>query len=153
VKGQWKITGLVFRLSKVNSFEGGFTGLYKVTAGTVSYSESESGNCSYSASDTFALKKALPHPNPSAPLALDKDPLGRMITFGLIDVTRKLNVTETCLDPGGGPPATEQRQLELPTLFDAGETSWKPGRRLHHTRTNRENNRNETFSWSLKPGR
>ena len=153
VKAQWKITGLVFRLYKVNAFEGGYTGLYKVTAGKVSYSETESGDCSYSTSDSFALKKALPHPLTSVSLALDKDPLGRMTMLGLIDVTRKLNVTESCPDSEGGPPSTSQRQLHLPTLFDPGETSWRPGKRLHHKRTQREDNGKQTFSWTLKPGR
>ncbi|HEX6458404.1 MAG TPA: hypothetical protein VF032_05755 [Thermoleophilaceae bacterium] len=153
VKGQWKIGGLVFRLYKVSAFEGGFTGLYKVTAGKVSYSETESGDCSYSVSDTFALKKWLPHPLTSVSLALDKDPLGRMTTLGLIDVRRKLSVTESCADSQGGPPATEQRELQLPTLFDPAETSWKPGRRLHHRRSERQDNGKQTFSWNLKPGR
>lgn len=153
VKGQWKIAGLVFRLYKVSAFEGGYTGLYKVTAGKVSYSETESGDCSYSASDTFALKKELPHPLTSVSLALDKDPLGRLTMLGLIDVTRKLNATETCPDSSGGPPATEQRELQVPTLFDPAETSWKPSRRLHHKRTQREDNGKQMFSWNLKPGR
>ncbi len=153
VKSQWTITGLVFRLYKVTAFEGGYTGLYKVTAGTVSYSETETGDCSYSASDKFALKKALPHPLTSVSLALDKDPLGRMTMLGLIDVTRKLNVTETCPDSEGGPPSTSQRQLQVPTLFDPGETSWRPGKRLHHKRTQPEDNGKQTFSWNLKPGR
>lgn len=153
VKGQWTISGLVFRLYHVNAFEGGYTGLYKVTSGKVSYSETESGDCSYSAADTFSLKKALPHPLTSVSLALDKDPLGRMTTLGLIDVTRKLNVTESCPDSEGGPPSTSQRQLQLPTLFDPAETSWRPGKRLHHKRTQREDNGKQTFSWTLKPGR
>lgn len=153
VSAHWKITGLVFRLTKVQAFEGGFTGIYKVTRGTVSYGESESGSCSYTGSLKFRLAKAFPHPNPSMPLALDQDPLGRKTTLGLINVTPKLAVTESCPDPDGGPPATDARKLSLPTLFDPGEARWRPGRKLHHKRTLRGDDGKTTWSWNLKPGR
>ena len=153
VKARWKITGLVFRLTKVQAFEGGFTGIYKVTRGTVSYSETETGDCSYSTTDKFALKSALPHPNPSVPLALDQDPLGRKTILGLINVTRRIKTTETCPDPSGGPPISSPRTLSLPTVFDAGESPWRPGRRLHHTNRQRDRTAKTSWTWNLKPGR
>lgn len=153
VHGKWTIAGLVFRLTKVQAFEGGFTGLYKVTAGTVAYSETETGDCSYSTSTQFGLARALPRPNPSTPLALDVNPLGHRSTFGLINVNRQLSVTESCPDPDGGPASTETRKVDLPTLFDAGETSWSPGRHLRHTRTQKEDNGKESWSWNLRPRR
>jgi hypothetical protein len=153
VKAHWKITGIVFRLTKVQAFEGGFTGVYKVTRGTVSYSETETGTCTYSAGDKFGVAKALPHPNPSTPLALDQDPLGRKTILGLIDVSRKLKVTESCPDPNGGPPTTNDRTLAIPTLFDPGEKPWRPGRRLHQTNRVRDRSETDTWSWNLKPGR
>jgi hypothetical protein len=144
----------VFRLDTVQAFEGGFTGIYKVTRGTVTYSETETGNCSYSVSAKFGLKGALPHPNPSAPFALDKDPLGRMTMLGLLNVDRQFKATESCPDSEGGPPLTEQRTLEPPTLFDPGEAHWRAGRRLHHTRVERDGSRGKrTWTWNLKPGR
>ncbi len=153
VNAHWKITGLVFRLTRVQAFEGGFTGLYKVTRGTVSYSESETGSCSYTGSLSFALMSSLPHPNPSVPLALDQDPLGRKTMLGLINVTRKLDVTESCPQDDGSPPLTSTRKLPLPTLFDPGETPWRPGRKLHHRRSERSGDEQRTWAWSLKPGR
>src|SRR5690348_397423 len=51
IKSQWNVSGVVLRLTKVQAFEGGFTGLYKVTRGTVTFSETETGTCSYSAGD------------------------------------------------------------------------------------------------------
>jgi hypothetical protein len=153
VKGQWKISGVVFRLSKTQAFEGGFTGLYKITRGTVTYSETETGTCSYSAGDKFGVAKALPHPNPSVPMALDQDPLGRKTMLGLIDVTRKLKTTESCPDPDGGPPTMSTRTLALPTLFDPGEKGWRPGRRLHSSNRQTDRNAKTVWSWNLKPGR
>lgn len=153
VKAQWKIAGLVFRLTKAQAFEGGFTGLYKVARGTVSYSETETGTCTYSAGDKFGLAKALPHPNPSTPFALDQDPLGRKTILGLINVNRKLKTTESCPDPGGGPPITNTRELSLPTLFDPGEAHWSPGRRLRHTNRQRDRSTRLIWHWDLKPGR
>jgi len=153
VSASWKISGLVFRLTKVQAFEGGFTGLYKVTRGTVSYSESETGDCSYSGSLRFGLAKAFPHPNPSVPLALDQDPLGRKTMLGLVNVRPKLAVTESCPQDEGSPPVTTTRKLSLPTLFDPGESSWRPGRKLHHRRTERSGDEKRTWTWSLKPGR
>jgi hypothetical protein len=153
VKGQWKITKLVFRLTKVQAFEGGFTGIYKVTRGTVSYSETETGTCSYSAGDKFGLARALPHPNPSTPLALDQDPLGRKTILGLINVNRKIKTTESCPDPDGGPPTTTARTLALPTLFDPGEKRWRPGRRLHSTNRQTDRSSKQAWTWNLRPGR
>jgi hypothetical protein len=153
VKGQWKIAKLVFRLTKVQAFEGGFTGIYKVTRGTVSYSETETGTCSYSAGDKFGLARALPHPNPSTPLALDQDPLGRKTILGLINVNRKIKTTESCPDPDGGPPTTTARTLALPTLFDPGEKRWRPGRRLHSTNRQTDRSSKQAWTWNLRPGR
>src|SRR3954467_7425266 len=60
-------------------------------------------------------------------------PIGRKTILGLIDVTRKLDVTESCPDPNGGPATTNTRKLGLPPLFDPQESRWRPGRRLRHT--------------------
>lgn len=153
VTARWKVTQVVLRLTKVQAFEGGFTGLYKVTRGSVSYSETESGNCSYTATSTFGLARAIPRNGPSVPFALDQDPLGRRTMLGLINVNQKLKTTESCPDPNGGPPSTAQRTLSLPTLFDPGEKRWSPGRRLHRTNTQRDTNSKTSWTWDLKPGR
>jgi hypothetical protein len=153
VKGTWKISGVVFRLTKTQAFEGGFSGLYKVAHGNVSYTETETGDCSYTASAKFGLAGALPHPNPSVPFALDQDPIGRKTILGLIDVTRKLDVTESCPDPNGGPATTNTRRLGLPALFDPQESRWRPGRRLRHTVRQKDKGTSESWSWNLKPGR
>lgn len=153
VKATWKISGVVFRLTKTQAFEGGFTGLYKVAHGNVSYSETETGDCSYTASTQFGLAGALPHPNPSSSFALDQDPIGRKTILGLIDVTRKLDVTESCPDPNGGPTTTNTRKLSLATLFDSGEKPWRPGRRLHETNKRKDTGTSDSWSWNLKPGR
>jgi len=151
VKAQWKISGVVFRLTKVQAFEGGFTGVYKVTRGTVTYSETETGTCTYSAGDKFGLAQKVSHT--SVPFALDQDPLGRKTILGLINVGRKLKATESCPDPDGGPPTTSTLTLPLSTLFNPGEKRWSPGRRLHSS--NRETDRaaKTVWKWDLKPGR
>jgi hypothetical protein len=153
IKSQWKVSGVVLRLTKVQAFEGGFTGLYKVTRGTVTFSETETGTCSYSAGDKFGLAKAIPRNAASVPFALDQDPLGRKTMLGLINVNRKIKTTESCPDPDGGPPSTNQMTLPLPTLFDPGEKRWSPGRRLHRSNKQVDRSSKETWSWDLKPGR
>jgi hypothetical protein len=153
LKGDWKITGLVFRRYKVQAFEGGFTGLYKVTRGTVTYSETETGDCSYSASDKFGLAKAIGRNPPSVPFAPDQGPTGGRTIFGLITVNRKVKTTESCPDPNGGPPTTGSRTLSLPPLVDFGEKHWRPGHRIHGS--NRQTDRSEKtiWTWNLRPGR
>jgi hypothetical protein len=153
VKASWKITGLVFRLTKVQAFEGGFTGIYKVTRGSVSYSETETGDCSYSASDKFGLAKAIGRNPTSVPFAPDQDPLGHKTILGLIIVNRKIKTTESCSDPNGGPPTTSTRTLSLPTLVDFGEKGWRPGRRLHSRNGQTDRSEKTSWTWSLKPGR
>jgi hypothetical protein len=153
VKSQWKVSGLVFRLTKVQAFEGGFTGIYKVTRGTLSFSEIETGTCSYSAGDKFGLAKAIPRNAASVPLALDQDPIGRKTMLGLININRKIKTTESCPDPDGGPPSMTPLTLSFPTLFDPGEKRWSPGRRLHRTNKQADRATKETWTWDLKPGR
>ena len=151
VKGQWKITGVVFRLTKVQAFEGGFTGIFKVTRGTVTYNETETGTCTYSAGDKFGLAKKVSRT--SVPLALDQDPLGRKTILGLINVGRKLKTTESCPDPDGGPPTTNTLTLPLSTLFNPGEKRWRPGRRLHASNREADRGFKQVWKWDLKPGR
>jgi hypothetical protein len=151
VKAQWKISGVVFRRVKVQAFEGGFTGIYKVTRGTVTYNETETGTCSYSAGDKFGVAKKVSHT--SVPFALDQDPLGRKTILGLIDVNRKLKATESCPDPDGGPPTTNTLTLPLTTLFNPGEKGWRPGRRLHSSNRETDRTSKQVWSWDLKPGR
>lgn len=150
---KWKITGLVFRRYKAQAFEGGFTGLYKVTRGTVTYSETETGNCSFSASDKFGLAKAIGRNPTSVPFALDQNPIGHKTILGLIDVNRKVKTTETCPDPDGGPPTTNNLTLSLPTLVDFGEKGWRPGRRLHSGNRQTDRNVKTIWTWNLMPGR
>jgi hypothetical protein len=156
-KAQWTIRNVVFRLKKVGSFEGGWTGTYMPTHGTVTYSETSTGRCSHSVKGSFPIAKALPHPLISVPLALDKDPLGRFSVLGLLDVARKFRTTETCPDEFGGEPETNQIVVTPPTLFDPGETPWRPGRVIRGHRTLRdsssESKSTRRFSWNLKPGR
>jgi len=152
IKAQWKITGVVLRRYKVQPFEGGFTGIYKVTHGTVSYSETESGDCSYSATDKFGLAKAIGRHPTSTPFALDQNPLGHKTILGLIMVNRKVKTTESCADPNGGPATSETRTLALPTLVDFGEKGWRPGRRLHSRNKQSDRSEKTVWSWNLKPG-
>ena len=154
VKETWKVSGVGLRLQAIRPFEGGWQGLYKLTAGTVDFTATESGSCSFSAHDSFGLLKALPRPNPSIPLDLDTNPFGKRHLFGLITTERKLKTTETCPDPDGGEPSMSQRTLELPTLFDPGEKAWKPTGRLKGSNVSRDASSDfkstEVWSWDLK---
>jgi hypothetical protein len=157
IKADWTVKGLVFRLEHVRAFEGGWTGFYKVTAGTLSFSQTETGPCSYSVEASMPLAKSLPRPNPSAPLALDKNPLGKFYVLGLISPDKRLKTTETCTFPDGGEPDANPVEVEIPTIFDPGGSVWRPGRRLRGHRTVKDGfdevKRTKSLSWSLKPGR
>ena len=155
VKESWKVTGVVFRLYKTRAFEGGWTGMYKVTAGTVDFTASQVGPCTWNVHDSFGIVKSLPRPNPSVPLALDKNPLGSLHMLGLMDPERTLKTTETCPDPNGGEPFTDEQDVEVPTVFDPGEKNWKPGRRLKASHVVRDPysdpKTTQIWSWDLKP--
>jgi len=156
IKADWTVKGVVFRLQHVRAFEGGWTGFYKVTAGTLTYSETQTGSCSYSVKASMPLAKSLPRPNPSAPLALDKDPLGRFYVLGLISVDRTLKTTETCSYPESE-PTTEEREVGLPMIFDPTGSRWRPGRRIRGHRSADDSvdqtRSTRSWRWDLKPGR
>src|SRR6476469_5644990 len=60
VRETWTINGVRFKLEHVRFVENTWTGFYKVAGGTVTFSESETGSCSYSVDRTFALRPAMP---------------------------------------------------------------------------------------------
>ena len=160
-KSSWKLTGVVFRLYQVEAFEGGWTGLYKITAGTATWSQTETGTCSYSARDSFGIVKVMAKSTTSVPFALDRDPQGAYHILGRLDPDRMVTATETCPDPGGDGTATtttSDRQIDIPDLFDAGEKAWKPGRRLKGTFVQKipydryeKSSSTQSWSWDLKP--
>jgi hypothetical protein len=153
-RASWSITGVRFKLVHIRSAEGSWTGFYNVAAGTVSYSESETGPCSYSVTDKFALKPAMPRPNPSAPLALTRSLLSRETYGGTIQPDKRWNVTETCAYPEQD-PSTNEVKLEARNLFDTGGKNGKIGRAMKGRYVYKDDfaHSTKTFKWSLKPRR
>lgn len=153
-KASWSITGVRFKLVHVRSAEGSWTGFYNVTAGTVTYTESETGPCSYSVSDKFALKPAMPRPNPSTPLALTRSLLSRETYGGTIQPDKRWTVTETCAYPDQDPD-TNEIKLEARNLFDTGGKNGKIGRAMKGRFVYEDDfaHSTKTFKWSLTPRR
>jgi hypothetical protein len=149
----WQVSGLSFRLTSVRSFEGGWTGIYKVTGGKVSFGASATdSNCAYSAHSNFGLARSLPRPNPSVPFALDKGPLGRYSILGMLDPDKQVTATAACGSDSGDTQAAPM-QIDVPDLLNAGEKGWRPGRRIKGTYTIRDSGEKRTWNWSLRPGR
>lgn len=153
-KASWTITGVRFKLVHVRSAEGSWTGFYNVTAGTVSYSESETGPCSFSVSDKFALKPVMPRPNPSTPLALTRTLTGHDNYGGTIQPNKRWKVTETCAYPEQD-PYTNEIKLEARNMFDTGSKAGKIGRAMKGRFVYKDDfaHSTRTFKWSLKPRR
>src|SRR3954471_6832752 len=53
VAESWTIKGARFKLEHVRFVENTWTGFYRVAAGTVTFSETETGSCGYSVQKTF----------------------------------------------------------------------------------------------------
>jgi hypothetical protein len=152
-KEAWTIKGVRFRLEHVRFVENTWTGFYKVTAGSVTFSETESGPCSYSLAKTFALRSALPKRAISTPFFLERDMLGRDSYGGNIVPAVRWNVTETCAYPDAEPTA-ETKQVEPGNLFDSNSpSSFRIGKAMKGRYSYKDDYLNATtvFNWSLKP--
>ncbi len=152
----WTITGVVFRLKSIRAFEGGWTGIYKVGGGKVSFNVSGSEqDCSYVAHEVFKLAGSLPKHAVSVPFALDKNPLGHYSIMGLLDPSKRIAATEFCTDSDSGQKQTSTKQIDVPDLLNAGEKGWKPGRAIKGSNAQRDSfddtKSSRTWRWNLKP--
>jgi hypothetical protein len=152
---KWTIKGVRFTLEHVRFVENTWTGFYKVTAGTVTFSETESGPCTYSLEKTFALRPAMPKRPISTPFFLERDMLGRDSYGGNVSPTIHWTTTETCTDPDGGEPRTDAVRVDPDNLFDSrSPRSFRIGRAMKGTYKYRDGEYgNLSYSWSLKPRR
>src|SRR3954452_3138852 len=155
-KESWTIKGVRFKLEHVRYVEATWTGFYKVTAGTVTFSESESGPCSYSLEKTFALRPVMPKRPVSTPFFLGRNMAGKDSYGGNIFPKIHWPVTETCTFPDGGEPTTETKRIEPGNLFDSNSpSSFRIGKSMKGTYKYFDDYLNATtvFKWSLKPRR
>jgi hypothetical protein len=152
VKETWTIKGVRFKLEHVRFVENTWTGFYKVTAGTVTFSESETGSCSYSLDRTFALRPAMPKRVVSTPFYLERNMLGKDSYGGNIFPNVHWSVTETCPLEGGGEPTTQTVRVEPGNLFDSDSpASFRIGRAMKGTYKYKDDYGSSTYKWSLKP--
>jgi hypothetical protein len=153
-KESWTIKDVRFKLEHVRFVENTWTGFYKVTGGAVTFSESESGPCSYSLDKTFALKPAMPKRPVSTPFFLNRNMLGRDSYGGNIVPNVHWNVTETCTYPDGSEPTTQTAHVEPGNLFDSRSPgSFRIGKAMKGRYTYKDDYLKATtvFTWSLKP--
>lgn len=155
VKEAWTIKGVRFTLEHVRFVENTWTGFYKVTAGTVTFSETETGQCSHSVEKTFALKPAMPKRPISTPFFLNRNMSGHDSYGGNIFPSIHWNVTETCAFQDGGEPTTETKRIEPGNLFDATtRRSFRIGKAMKGTYKYDDGEYGTTkYTWSLKPRR
>jgi hypothetical protein len=150
----WTIKSVRFRLEHVRFVENTWTGFYRVTGGTVTFSETESGPCTYSLQKTFALKPAMPKRAISTPFFLTRNMLGRDSYGGNIVPAVHWNATETCTYPDGGEPTTDTKRIEPGNLFDSrSPSSFRIGKSMKGTYKYFDDYLKATtvFKWSLKP--
>jgi hypothetical protein len=154
VKSNWTISGARFRLAHVHYVEATWTGFYEVSGGTVTFEQSEIGNCGYSIKQTFALKGSLPSAKTTTPLFLERTMLGQDKYDGMLDPTKKWNVVESCSFPDQD-PEIRQRAVAVPNLFNTGEKHGKIGRAMSGKFVYRDdapyNSTTTTYKWSLRP--
>jgi len=153
VKESWTIKGVRFKLEHVRFVENTWTGFYKVTGGTVTFSERVTGDCTYSVDKTYALRPVMPKRPISTPFFLERDMLGRDSYGGNVSPKIHWNTTETCPDPDGGEPRTDTVRVEPGNLFDSrSPRSFRIGRSMNGTYKYRDGEYgNLSYSWSLKP--
>jgi hypothetical protein len=153
-KASWTVKNVRFKLVHVRFVENTWTGYYNVSAGTVTYSQSETGPCSYSLQETFALKPAMPKNNPSTPFYMTRNMLGRDYYDGIVDPAKRWNVTETCNYPDQD-QYTNTVKLEVGNLFDSGEKHFKIGKAMKGRYSYKDDylHATRTWTWSLKPRR
>jgi hypothetical protein len=151
VKETWTIKGVRFKLEHVRFVENTWTGFYKVTAGTVTFFETETGACSYSLNKTFALRPAMPGRAISTPFYLERNMLGKDSYGGNIVPNVHWNVTESCPQEGGE-PITQTMRVEPGNLFDSDSpASFRIGRAMKGSYKYKDDYGATSFKWSLKP--
>jgi hypothetical protein len=154
-KESWTIKDVRFRLAHVRYVENTWTGFYNVTGGTVTFSESQSGACSYSLEKTFPLKPNMPSSKTTTPFSMTRNMSGHDSYGGGIWPKLHWNATETCSYPGGE-PTTNTVPLEPGNLFNANSPpSFRIGKAMKGTYKYYDDYLNATtiFKWSLKPRR
>lgn len=150
----WTVKGVRFKLYKVRLFEGGYTGFYAPTAGTVTFREKKTGPCTYSFEKSFALKTAIQSRREAVPFYLDKSPLARFTYDANLRPKKRYEVTETCKYPDYEPPPS-QETIEVPELMRTGARRGLPGRRLTGKYVYKDDfsdfKKSTTYRWDLKP--
>jgi hypothetical protein len=151
----WSVAHVKLKLRKTRAEFGGWMAIYKVTGGTVNFSEIKTGMCTHSVTDSFPLVSGLPKHPASGPLALNRNSSGDWLLYGGIQVDNTYNSTEFCADPGGGPPIVSPVVVTLPQLFDPTGGRAKPGQRIHgkyhDSNTAGSSTVTTVRNWNLKP--
>ena len=151
-KATWTIKGLRLKLVHVRFVENTWTGFYDVTAGTVTFTDNQTGSCSYSLNQTFALKPVLPSRKLTTPFSMTRNMLGKDSYGADMRPTKRWNVTETC-SYEGSEPTTQTRKVTTGNLLDTGTTRFRIGRAMKGRYSYADDYEHSTtvFKWSLKP--
>jgi hypothetical protein len=136
----------------VRFVENTWTRFYNVSGGTVSFSESESGPCTYSVSETFALKSSMPSSRITTPFSMTRNMSGKDSYGADIRPTKRWNATETCTYPDSE-PTTQTRKVTTDNLLDTGSKRFKIGGAMTGRYSYFDDYLNATtvWKWSLKP--
>lgn len=155
IKAEWSVANLRLKLRKASKAHGSWTAVYKVTGGTVGFSQIKTGVCTHTVIDSFPLIPALPNPPVSEPLAFTRNSRGQWSLFGGISVEPRYTTTETCTYPDGSEPRTYSVEVMVPQLFDSLGAKGRPGKRIRgrYSVSDKAGSSTETIvrNWDLKP--
>lgn len=155
IEAVWSVSNLKLKLRKTRKEPGGWTAVYKVTSGSVSFSQIKKGACTHSVVDKFALLPALPNPPVSEPLALGRNSNGKWWMLGGISTDTRYSTTETCTYSDGSSPRAYSVEVMVPQLFDPMGAKGRPGKRIRGRYTDTDKAGSSTITivrdWDLKP--
>jgi hypothetical protein len=155
-KVSWTVKDIRFKLIHARQAEGSWSGYYKITAGTVHYTETtqDGADCAYTIDDSFALRPAIPRNYPSTPFFMTRNLLGREYYDGVIDPAKKWTVTDVCTSDDAA-AQSPTRTIDAPNLFNTGERRGRIGGSLtgKHVTKDEHTQSTTTYKWSLRPRR
>ena len=154
-KVTWTISKVRFRLEHVRFAEGRFwTGFYKVTGGTVTYTDTKTGTCTHDLSEKFALAPAMPKRVIATPFHMNRYVGSKDFYGGYIDPNKHWTVLESCTYSEDDFGAEEQR-IDVRNMFDTGSKRGRIGSALKGKYVYKDDRpvSTTTYQWSLRPGR
>lgn len=153
VTGEWSVSNFRLRRSKIEHGADGWTGVYKVTGGTLHFHASRTGECTFEVRDDTALLPVLPKYPASVPMAVRRNASGKWYVIGGIDVENPYKTDMTCSD--GSESYVKSVEITVPTLFDPMAGKGRPGKRIRGTYRADDSSQSQSSSvvrsWDLRP--